>query len=43
MRLTLAAIVAFVLLAWDMSRNNGYYTRHINAYLEDIGREIRRL
>ena len=36
MRLTLAAIVVFGFLAWDMSRNHGYYTRHINAHLDDV-------
>jgi hypothetical protein len=41
MRLTLAAIVVFGFLAWDMSRNHGYSTRHINAHLDDIGRQIR--
>ena len=41
MRLTFAAIVVFGFLAWDMSRNHGYYTRHINAHLDDIGRKIR--
>lgn len=42
MRLTLAAIAAFCVLAWDVGRNHGYYTRHLNAHLDDIGRQIRR-
>jgi hypothetical protein len=42
MRLTLAAIVALSFLAWDIGRNHGYYTRHFNAYLDDIGRQISR-
>ena len=28
----------FGFLAWDIGRNHGYYTRQINAYLDDIGR-----
>ncbi len=43
MRLTLAAIVAFSFLAWDIGRNHGYYTRHLNAHFDDLGRQIRRM
>jgi hypothetical protein len=43
MRLTLTAIIALGFLAWDTSRNHGYYTRQLNAYLDDFGREVRRL
>lgn len=43
MRLTLMAIFVFGFLAWDMSRNHGHYTRHFSAYLDDLGRELRRL
>ena len=42
MRLTVVVIFVFGFLAWGMSRNHGYYTRHLNAYLDDIGRLVRR-
>jgi hypothetical protein len=41
MRLTLVGIFVFGFLAWDIGRNHGYYTRHINAHLDNIGRQIR--
>jgi hypothetical protein len=40
MRLTVVAILLFVFLAWDMSRNDGYYTRQANGYLYDFARKV---
>ncbi len=41
MRLTLVAIFVSVFLAWDMSRNDGNYSRHIKGYFYDFAREVR--
>jgi hypothetical protein len=41
MRLTLAITLIFCFLAWDLGRNNGHYTNHFNAYLDDLGRMVR--
>ena len=43
MRLILVAIFVFGFLTWDISQNDGHYARHINAYLDDIGRTVRRM
>jgi hypothetical protein len=43
MRLILVAIFVFGFLAWDISQNNGQYTHNISAYLDDIGRSVRRM
>ena len=40
MRLSLVAILVFVFLAWDMSRNDGHHARRINGYLYDFAREV---
>ena len=36
MRFALAAVAAFALLAWDIGRNNGHYTRQLHDSLDDI-------
>ena len=41
MRLILAVIFVFGFLIWDISLNDGYYSRHINGYLYDFAREVR--
>ena len=38
MRYALPALVAFGILVWDISRNNGHYTRQLDASLNDSAR-----
>ena len=41
MRPVLAAVFVFLLLAWDITKNHGYYTHIISASLEDTARLVR--
>lgn len=41
MRPALAAVLVFGFLVWDMSKNQGQYTRSITASLDDVARQVR--
>jgi hypothetical protein len=40
MRPALIAVLVFVFVVWDVSKNHGHYSRSITASLDDVARQV---